>query len=155
MNRTIVLSLSYVLVLLMGGTIGFAIGNRQTAAKPIPAGELDVAMYAGSPAANERLYGRDAAYENALRGYLAALDGLSARETSEAVRRIYAVDKVLSLIRLADLVEKRGDSAEATRLTSDALAICSTKGLPYCSSAELRQRAQGIDAPPDSAGKSR
>jgi hypothetical protein len=52
----------------------------------------------------------------------------------------------LSLIRLADLAEKRGTSAESTRLTSDALAVCSANGLPYCSSAELRQRAQEMDA---------
>ncbi|HEY2862047.1 MAG TPA: hypothetical protein VGK37_00325 [Casimicrobiaceae bacterium] len=155
MTRSFVVILSYVLVLLIGGAVGFAIGDRQTAPKFAPAAEPGIAMKAGFLTANEHLYGTDATYENALRGYLVALDGLSGRETSEAVRRIYAVDKALSLIRLADLVEKRGDSAAATSLTSDALAICSTKGFPYCSSAELRQRAQGIDALPDSAGKSR
>lgn len=153
MNRTIVLALSYVLVLLMGGAVGYAIDNRQTAAKP--AAEAGVATYAGLLAANERLHGTDATYEHSLRGYLATLESVSNRETSDTVRQIYAADRALSLIRLADLVEKRGDSAAATRLTSDALAVCATNGLPYCSSAELRQRAQGIDALWDAAGKSK
>jgi hypothetical protein len=114
------LALTLILVLLAGGTIGFALGNRDRAAK-------------------------DATYENSLRGYVALLDNLSARDASESTRQIYAVDKALSLIRLADLAEKRGSSAESTRLTADALAVCSTSGLPYCSSAELRQRAQKMD----------
>ena len=76
---------------------------------------------------------------------MALLDNLSARDASESTRQIYAADKALSLLRLADLAEKRGSSAESTRLTSDALAVCSTSGLPYCSSAELRQRGQEMD----------
>jgi uncharacterized caspase-like protein len=96
-------------------------------------------------ASAERLYGTDAIYEKSLRVYVALLDDLSARDASESTRQTYASDKALSLIRLADLAEKRGSSAEATRLTSDALAVCSTSGLSYCSSAELRQRAQKMD----------
>jgi hypothetical protein len=102
-------------------------------------------MYSGMMASAERLYGTDATYENSLRAYLTLLDDLGAREASESTRQIYATEKALSLIRLADLAEKRGSSAESTRLTSDALAVCSTSGLPYCSSAELRQRGQEMD----------
>jgi hypothetical protein len=53
-------------------------------------------------------------------------------------------------MRLADLSEQRGASAESTRLTADALAVCSTGGLPYCSSVELRQRARKLDMIPES-----
>jgi hypothetical protein len=103
-------------------------------------------MYAGVMASEARLHGTDATYENSLRGYVTLLDNLTAREASVSRRQIFAADKALSLMRLADLAEKRGASAESTRLTADALAVCSTVGLPYCSSVELRQRAQQMDA---------
>jgi uncharacterized caspase-like protein len=135
----LVLALIVILILLAGGTIGFALGSRYGAANPVSLTD------SGTMASAERLYGTDATYENSLRVYVALLDDLSARDASESTRQTYASDKALSLIRLADLAEKRGSSAESTRLTSDALAVCSTSGLSYCSSAELRQRAQKMD----------
>jgi hypothetical protein len=123
-NRRVAATVAFLVVLLIGGVAGFALG-----------------LFASS----ERLHGTDVTYENALRVYVALLDNLSARDASASARQIYAADKALALIRLADLAEKRGESAESTRLTSDALAVCSTSGLPYCSSAELRQRAQQLN----------
>ncbi len=122
-----------------------ALGDEYGTAKLVPLTDFGTAMYSGMMASAERLYGTDATYENSLRAYVMLLDNLSARDSSEANRQIYAAEKSLSLVRLADLAEKRGSSAESTRLTSDALAVCSTSGLPYCSSAELRQRAQKMD----------
>ena len=145
MKDKLVLALTLILVLIAGGTIGFALGNRYGAANHVST-QFGAAMYAGMVASAERLYGTDATYENSLRGYVTLLDNLSAQDASGSIREIYAADKALSLIRLADLAEKRGSSAESTRLTADALAVCSTSGLPYCSSAELRQRAQKMDA---------
>ena len=139
MKDKVVLALIGILVLLAGGAIGFALGSRYRAANPVSLSG------SGTMASAERLYGTDAIYENSLRVYVALLDDLSARDASESTRQTYASDKALSLIRLADLAEKRGSSAEATRLTSDALAVCSTSGLSYCSSAELRQLAQKMD----------
>ena len=146
MKQRIVLALTHLLVLITGGAIGFAFGNRYGLANLVPLTDFGVAMYSGMHASGERLYGTDATYDNALRGYILLLDNLSTRDASESVRKIYAAEKALSLIRLADLAEKRGASAESTRLTSEALAVCSASGLPYCSSAELRQRAQKMDA---------
>lgn len=119
-----------ILVLLAGVTIGFALGDRHGAAHPVG---LTAPL------------STDSTYENTLRGYVALLDNLSAGDASDAARQIHAADKALLLIRLADLAEQRGSSAEATRLTADALAVCSTAALPYCSSVELRQRAQEMD----------
>ena len=141
----LILALIVILVLLAGGTIGFALGSRYGTANLVHIAGIGTAMYSGMMASAERLYGTDATYENSLRAYVALLDDLSARDASESTRQTYASDKALSLIRLADLAEKRGSSAESTRLTSDALAVCSTSGLSYCSSAELRQRAQKMD----------
>jgi uncharacterized caspase-like protein len=135
----VALALIGILLLLVGGTIGFALGSRYRAANPVSLSD------SGTIASAERLYGTDAIYENSLRVYVALLDELSARDASESTRQTYASDKALSLIRLADLAEKRGSSAESTRLTSDAVAVCSTSGLSYCSSAELRERAQKMD----------
>ena len=140
-----VLALILVMVFLGGGAIELAWGNGNGAAKLVPLTDFGTAMYSGMMASAERLCGTDATYENSLRAYVALLDNLSARDSSDAIRQIYAAEKSLSLMRLADLAEKRGSSAESTRLTSDALAVCSTSGLPYCSSAELRQRAQKMD----------
>jgi hypothetical protein len=142
----VVLTLTHLLVLLAGAAIGFGIGNRYGLASLAPLTDFGTAMYSGLRASEERLHSTDAAYENALRGYVLLLDNLSAHDRSEPLRQIYAADKALSLIRLADLAEKRGASAESTRLTSDALAACATGALPYCSSAELRERARGVDA---------
>jgi hypothetical protein len=119
-----------ILVLLAGVTIGFAFGDRHGAANPVGL-TAPLSM--------------DSTYENSLRGYVALLDNLSARDASDAARQIHAADKALLLIRLADLAEQRGSSAASTRLAADALAVCATAALPYCSSVELRQRAQAMD----------
>jgi hypothetical protein len=139
-------ALTHLLALVAGGAIGFGIGNRVAVASLAALTDFGTAMYSSLRASGERLHGTDATYENALQGYVLLLDNLSARDRSEPLRQLYAADKALSLIRLADLAEKRGASAEATRLTSDALAACATGALPYCSSAELRERAQSVDA---------
>jgi hypothetical protein len=123
-------ALVLILVLLAGLTIGFALGNRYWAQKP---GGLTYPGHA------------DTTQESSLRGYVALSDTLQAGDTSEATRKVHAEDKALVLMRLADLAEQRGASAESTRLTADALAVCSTVGLAYCSSVELRQRAHKLD----------
>jgi hypothetical protein len=125
-----VLALVLILVLLAGVTIGFALGDRYQAQKLVGL-----------------TYPRrtDTTHENSLRGYLALLDTLQAGDASEVTRKVYAEEKALLLMRLADLAEQRGSSAESTRLTADALAVCSTGGLSYCSSVELRQRAHKLD----------
>ena len=145
MKRRAVLTLTYFLVLTIGGVIGFTIGDRYGAAKLGPFSDFGVAMYARFLISSEGINGSDLTYENALRSYISLLDNLTTGDASVTTRQIYAVDEALSLIRLADLVDKRGESAESTRLTSDALVVCSTSGLPFCSSAELRQRANRID----------
>lgn len=125
-----VLALVVILVLLAAAALGFALGNRHWAQK------LVAPTYPRS----------DTAPESSLRDYLALLDALQAGDASEAARKVYGEGKALLLMRLADSAEQRGSSAESTRLTADAVAVCSTAGLPYCSSVELRQRAHKLDA---------
>jgi len=149
MKRLVARLLSPLLALAIAGATGAALGANQARAEPAtPAPrDFDVAIYAGFLSSGEHLYRTDAAYEAALRRYLSALNKLRVREGTEPVRQIYAAAKAFALIRLADLAEKRGASAESTRLTSDALAACATGGLWYCSSVELRQRARELDWP--------
>ena len=111
--------------LLVGAMLGFAVGDSHASASASPPGD----------------------YENALRAHASLLDDLAARAATDSLRQIYAAYKALTLVRLADLAEQRGASAESTRLTADALAVCATAGLPYCSSNELRQRARSMDEP--------
>ena len=144
-KRSVAVTLALLLALVIGGVVGFALGDRHGSAKLAPLADFGEAMYTSMLTSSERVARTDVTYENALRGYVSLLDNLSSRDPSQSVRQIYAADKALALIRLADLADKRGESAESTRLTSDALAACSTGGLPYCSSAELRQRAQQLD----------
>src|SRR5437660_11928287 len=98
MNHKLVLALTLILVLLAGGTVGFALGNRYGAANLVST-DFGTAMYTGLIASAEKLYGTDATYENSLRAYVALLDNSSARAASESVRQIYAADKPLALIR--------------------------------------------------------
>jgi hypothetical protein len=135
----------------IAGSAGAALAASPARGEPTAASprDFEVAIYAGFLSSGERLYRSDAAYEEALRRYLSALNKLHVREGTEPVRQIYAAAKAFALIRLADLAEKRGASAESTRLTSDALAACATGGLWYCSSVELRQRARELDWPFD------
>ena len=108
MKDRVALALIAILVLLAGGTIGFALGTRYRAANPVSLSD------SGTMASADRLYSTDAIYENSLRAYVALLDDLSARDASDSTRQTYASDKALSLIRLADLAEKRGSSARTT-----------------------------------------
>jgi hypothetical protein len=134
-----VLALILILVLLAGVAIGFVFGNRYWAHK------LVGLAYP---------HRTETTHESSLRAYLALLDALQADDASEVTRKVYAEYRALSLMRLADLAEQRGSSAESTRLTADALAVCSTDGLPYCSSVELRQRAHKLDVTPESVKQS-
>jgi hypothetical protein len=111
-------------------------------------------LVAGAMGFSDSLLGQstDAAYENALRAYVSTLDRLAATDTSEPMRRVYAADEALTLMRLADLAERRGASAESTRLTSDAVAACAAAGLPYCTSVELRVLMRTMDAQPVASG---
>ena len=125
-----VLALIVILVLVAAAAIEFALGNRYWAQKLVGVGHPH----------------SDTTHENSLRDYLALLDALQAGDASEVARKVYGEGKALLLMRLADSAEQRGSSAESTRLTADAVAVCSTAGLPYCSSVELRQRAHKLDA---------
>jgi hypothetical protein len=144
-KRARIPALTNSVVLLVGATLGFAGGASYASARVAPSDDFGVDMRSGT------VSGTDAAvYENALRAHALLLDDLSARAATNSLRQIYAAYQALTLIRLADLAEKRGASAESTRLTADALAVCATAGLPYCSSRELRERERSLDAPPGS-----
>lgn len=145
MKDNFVVSLVLVLVLLAGGAIGFLLANRHGTESAAPPTGDSASVRAGATVPSQPPSGTDGNYESVLRVYVALLDDLNARDSSASGRQIYAADKALSLIRLADLAEKRGLSADATRLSSDALAVCATSGLPYCSTAELHQRAKKLD----------
>jgi hypothetical protein len=127
-KRTPIPALAHFGALLVGATLGFGVGASHGSASAVPPSD----------------------YENALRAHASVLDDLGARAATDSLRQIYAAYKALTLIRLADLAEQRGASAESTRLTADALAVCATAGLPYCSSLELRERARSLDAVPES-----
>jgi hypothetical protein len=124
-----VLALIVILALVAAAAIGFALGNRYRAQKLVGVGHPR----------------SDTMHQSSLRDYLALLDTLQAGDASEVARKVYGEGRALLLMRLADSAEQSGSSAESTRLTADALAVCSTAGLPYCSSVELRQRAHKLD----------
>ena len=124
-----VLALVVILVLVAAAAIAVAVDNKYWAQKLVGLGHP----------------GSDTTRESSLRDYLALLDALQAGDASDVTRKVYGEGKALLLMRLADSAEQRGSSAESTQLTADALAVCSTAGLPYCSSVELRQRAHKLD----------
>jgi hypothetical protein len=125
-----VLALVLILLLVAGLAIGFALASRYWTQKPVGLSYP---------------HRGDTTRESSLRDYLALLDVLQAGDPSDVARKAYGEGRALLLMRLADSAEQRGSLAESTGLTSDALAVCSTAGLPYCSSVELRQRAHKLD----------
>ncbi len=88
--------------------------------------------------------GNDAAREDALRSYLSYLE-MRARDKNAANEHVYAFDRALLLVRLSEIAQRRGATAEALRLTREAEAMCPSTGLHNCSANGLLTAARERD----------
>ena len=119
--------LRYALVGVSGIAIGVLGGAvlawRYITTTWLPVTDLFVVVQAATWSTASR--GRDpAAYEDALRAYIRVLDTAMQRDSTGENRRIYTGDKALTLMRLSELVERRGAEEDAERLRQEAGALC-------------------------------
>jgi len=132
-----VLALGIGAAALIGGGIGFALG-RGTSQETAPAVDL---LSAAQSRYSSYVFavrgGRDAdARESDVRSYLAFLD---ARAVSPSARNsnIFAFDKALAMVRLAQIAQSRKSVDEAAAMIRSADGICPLTGLRNCSANDL------------------
>ena len=123
--------MSQVIRMALVGAIGIVIGAvggamwawHYITTSWLPVTDLFVVVQAGTWTTASR-GGDPAAYEDALRAYVRILDTAMQRDYSRENKRIYAGDKALTLMRLSQLVERRGAAADAQRLRQEAGSLC-------------------------------
>jgi len=93
----------------------------------------------------QRTQGSDAAYEEALRGFLDLLDTHSQGSSPLFSEKVYAVDSALTYARLSVLASKRGASDEAATYIGEALALCPELGWQDCSAKTLTEAVLRLD----------
>jgi len=141
---------------LLGGAVGFYFGRSgSSTADPMIDLFATVQSRYSSYVFGVRKDGNNDAHEGDLRSYLAYLDA-RVTERGSANANLYAFDKALALVRLSQIVQARGATAEADRMRKDADAKCVSTGLRNCSANYLlfiaRQRDRNAWGNPESIG---
>ena len=144
-KRTVVLTLTHLAALIVGLSVGYNLGAEWGVKQLVRLTDFGMAMSVYMRVEAERLDGTDATYQDALRNYASLMDNLSNR-ANDSTRNLYAYDKMISLVRLSALAEKRGDLEESNQLITQALTICSDSQYPYCSPEALRTRVLKLNA---------
>ena len=134
----------FVLVFAAGGGLGTYLGFRIAGGKAFADEMAQVAHYSAYLDA-QLAKGNDAAYEEALRGYLALLDMRSRSASPMFSEKVYAVDTALTYARLSVLASKRGANDEAAAYLTKASALCPKLGWEDCSAATITQVAGRLD----------
>ena len=94
----------------------------------------------------QRFNGNDAAYEEALRGYLAFLDSRKGQASVIFSDKVYASDAALTYARLSALALKRGANEEASQYLARASALCPQLGWSECSAERIAAMALRLDS---------
>jgi len=141
--------LQYAIVATAGIAIG-AVGGalfswRYAITTWVPVTDLFVVVQASAWTTASRSNGDPAAYEDALRAYLRVLDTAMQRDSTNENRAIYLRDKALTLVRLSDVVQKRGAREEANSLRHQAEALCPAYGRNDCNAASLSELVKKLD----------
>jgi len=134
----------YVLVFVVGGSLGTYAGYRIAEAKNFATEMAQVAHYSAYLDA-QRAQGSDAAYEEALRGYIAVLDLRSKGPSPIFSDKVYAVDSALTYARLSTLASRRGAKEEAATYLMKASDLCPRLGWKDCSAATITEVAARLD----------
>jgi hypothetical protein len=119
----------------------------------VPVTDLFTVVQASAWTSASRDSGDPGAYEDALRTYLNVLDMAIERDSTSANRRMYKRDKQLTLIRLSNVVRKRGAGDDAASLRAQASALCSVRGSTDCSPETLAKLVEKLDSSNVLAGK--
>jgi len=154
--RVLLIVLSHVAVLGIGGGLGFWLGFEAARDTRRFADEMETTEWFNAHLFAERLMGNAGSYRSTLLRYL---DVLNTRRPSTGVvlnDHVTIVDVVLTEARLALLAESRGDAAEAQRYYAQAIAHCSKAWPDGCDEERLRKviaRLDKADLPKPSAEK--
>ena len=140
--RYAIVAIACVLVGALGG--GY-FAWRWAITKWVPVTDLFTVVQASTWTAASRDSGDPSAYEDALRAYLAVVDTAIERDSTGVNRRMYLGDKALGLVRLADVVEKRGAQGDSVTLRQQAAALCPVYGLADCNAESLSVLAKKLD----------
>jgi hypothetical protein len=126
-----------VLAALIGAGVGFRYGQCDLVDpdRPIDLFAASQSRYT-SYVFTVRKGGSDEANEIALRAYLGYLDERS-RNSGTANPNLYSFDKAIALIRLSEIAQRRGATADSAQLATEADAWCSSAGIRKCSANQL------------------
>ena len=142
--KTIVRTGIVVLALATGLAVGFYFGVKSSESHAFVGEMAEVAHYSAYLEV-QRSEGDDAAYEEALRGYLALLEARKGKPSALFSERVHAVDSALTYARLSALALKRGANEEASRYLAEASALCPQLGWRECSAESITALAQRLD----------
>jgi hypothetical protein len=136
-RRTLLLSLLCVAAAIAGAGGGYYLGRDVSAADRssvdlFTAAQLRYGSYLFAVRSDSVANAR----EVELRSYLAYLDANALRPAA-ANPNVYAFDKALAFVRLAQLAQSRKATADATRLLGEADAVCPSTGFHNCSANDL------------------
>jgi tetratricopeptide (TPR) repeat protein len=134
----------YVLVFAAGAGVGAYIGFRMAEAKAFAHEMAEVSHYSAYLQA-QRTQGSDAAYEEALKSYLASLDVRSTGPSPIFPDSVYAVDSALTYARLSILASRRGAKDEAAGYLKKASDLCPRLGWKDCSAATITEMVLRLD----------
>ena len=135
---------TYLVVFVVGCAVGGYVAFRVTESKAVANEMAQLAHYAAYLEA-QRTSANDAAYEEALRGFLTLLDTSSRGPAPLFSDQVYAVDSALTYARLSVLASKRGAHAEARQYLVKASSLCPRLGWKECSTDEIVATARRLD----------
>jgi hypothetical protein len=131
-------------IAIVAGIVGFRAGARAQASA-VAVSDIFVSAQQGVLADFERTNGTDADYEAALRRYIALLEELEARRPPESSASTYSMDKAFSLIRLAGVLRKKGETAGAEKLALEGSSVCAKVSSRDCSVGALTDLVAKLD----------
>jgi hypothetical protein len=134
----------YVLVFAAGAGVGAYVSFRMAEAKAFAHEMVEVSHYSAYLQA-QRTQGSDAAYEAALKSYLASLDVRSKGPSPIFPDSVYAVDSALTYARLSILASKRGAKDESANYLKKASDLCPRLGWKDCSAVTITEMALRLD----------
>ena len=136
--------LLYVLVFAVGAAAGGYVGFRAAESRALMNEVSEVAHYSALLDVQQSK-GNDAAYEEALRGYLAVLERHKGSESPLLSGKVIAVDTALTYARLSALALKRGSHDDAKERLSRAVTLCPQLQWQECSGETITAVAQRLD----------
>jgi hypothetical protein len=130
----------FVLGAALGGYFGFRIAQPR-----VFADEMARISHYSAYVDIQRANATDAAYEEALRGFLGLLNTARGNSSSGIPDRAYAFDAAVTYVRLSQLAAKRGAKEEATAFLGKASALCPRIGWKACSETILVDATERLD----------